>query len=461
MIMKHQRLAGALLFFLTVCCCAATAEERPLVYIIDIRKEINPTTQLYLRKGLAEAVALHAAAVLLHLNTYGGQVDMADSMRTAILYSPIPVYVFIDNNAASAGALISIAARNIYMRKGSAIGAATVVNQTGEAMPDKYQSYLRSMMRATAQAHGKDTLLQGKDTLIRWRRDPLIAEAMVDERIVVPNLIDSGKVLTFTAEEAVRWGYCDGIAESAHEVITQFLGFPRYELKAFAPSCLDNLKGFLMNPALQSILILIIIGGIYFELQTPGFGFPSIAAILAAVLYFAPLCIDGLAQNWEILLFIAGLLLLAAELFVFPGFGVAGIAGILCVVAGLTLSLLNNDFFRFDGVDSPDIGRAALTVLLGLTAGVALILWLSSRIGSKGLFRKVALHTDLEASVSTPNLTALVGKDAITATVLRPSGKVRIDGVLYDGVSVSGFLDESVRVIVCRTENAQIYVRLP
>lgn len=169
----------------------------PLIYKIDIKKEISNTTRLYLSNGLAEAYALGADAVLIHMNTYGGQVDAADSMRTAILYNPIPVYVFIDNNAASAGALISIACKKIYMRKGANIGAATVVNPTGEAMPDKYQSYMRSMMRSTAEAHGQDTIVQKNDTLYKWKRDPLIAEAMVDERVAIPNLIDTGKVLIF------------------------------------------------------------------------------------------------------------------------------------------------------------------------------------------------------------------------------------------------------------------------
>ena len=168
--------------------------SHPLVYKIDIKKEISNTTRLYLSNGLAEANALGADAVLIHMNTYGGQVDAADSMRTAILYSPIPVYVFIDNNAASAGALISIACKKIYMRKGANIGAATVVNQTGAAMPDKYQSYMRSMIRSTAEAHGQDTIIQKNDTIYKWKRDPLIAEAMVDERVAIPNLIDTGKV---------------------------------------------------------------------------------------------------------------------------------------------------------------------------------------------------------------------------------------------------------------------------
>ncbi|MDR1402752.1 MAG: nodulation protein NfeD [Tannerellaceae bacterium] len=430
-----------------------------MIYKIDIRKDINNTTQLYLSNGLAEARSLNADGVLIHLNTYGGQVDMADSMRTAILYSPIPVYVFIDNNAASAGVLISIAAKKIYMRKGANIGAATVVNQTGETMPDKYQSYMRAMIRSTAEAHGKDTIVQGRDTIIRWVRDPAIAEAMVDDRVVVPNLIDSGKVLTFTAKEAVLWRYCDGIAESVDEVITQCLGYSDYELKSYSPSWLDNMKGFLMNPAIQSILILIIIGGIYFELQTPGIGFPSAAAILAAVMYFAPLYIDGLAQNWEILVFIAGILLVAVEMFVIPGFGVTGIGGIILIITGLILSLLNNLNFNFENVTPPDFGRATLTVLFGLGAGFILMLLLSDRIGREGLFRKIALNTDLEASVSVSVPAGMTGKEGVAETILRPSGKVRIEDEWYDGVSESGFIEKGMNVRVIRFENSQIYVQ--
>lgn len=438
---------------------AADTDSTRVVYTIDIKKEINKTTQLYLSNGLAEARDLGADAVLLQMNTYGGLLEAADSMRTAILYSPVPVYVFIDNNAASAGALISIACKKIFMRKGANIGAASVVNQTGEILPDKYQSYMRSMIRSTAEAHGKDTLIIQGDTTYKWKRDPLIAEAMVDERTIVPNVSDSGKVLTFTAEEAIRWGYCDGIAESSDEVITKYLGFTNYKIKKYTPSWFDNLKGFLMNPMLQSLLILIIIGGIYFELQTPGVGFPTIAAITAAILYFAPLYIDGLAQNWEILLFIAGLILIALEVFVVPGFGVTGIGGIIFVVAGLTMSLLDNFYFNFDGVTGADTGRASLTVLVGIGMSFLLLLWLSNKIGhDRGIFRKVALHTDLEETVSDPTLESMVGKEGVAATVLRPSGKVMIDGDYYDGVSESGFIEKGSAVKVIRYENAQVYV---
>lgn len=458
----YKQISIITLFFIGICLpnlsFGLTKQDTSLIYTIDIKKEIDRTTQIYLSRGLNEAQQLKADAILIHLNTYGGLLDAADSMRTAILYSPIPVYVFIDNNAASAGALISLACEHIYMRRGANIGAATVVNQTGESMPDKYQSYMRSMMRSTAEAHGKDTIIKGNDTTYRWKRDPLIAEAMVDDRIVIPNLIDSGKTLTFTAEEALKWKFCDGIAESTDEVITNYLGYKQYNIACYAPSWTDNLKGFLMNPIFQSILILIIIGGIYFELQTPGVGFPLIAAITAGILYFSPLYIEGLAQNWEILLFVVGLILIALEIFVIPGFGIAGISGITLVIAAFFLSLIDNVNFNFEGVSTSDTGRAAITVLIGFVLGSASVVWLSSKIGTKGIFRKVALVTDLENTTSSPVLVDLISKEGIAATVLRPSGKVLINGELYDGVSESGFIEQDTAVRVIRFENAQVYV---
>ena len=427
------------------------------VYIINIKKEIDNTTQIYLKNGLNEANKLNADAVLIHMNTYGGYVDAADSMRTAILYNPIPVYVFIDNNAASAGALISIACKKIYMREGANIGAATVVEQTGKAMPDKYQSYMRSMIRSTAEAHGKDTIIQGNDTILKWKRDPLIAEAMVDERTIIPNLTDSGKVLTLTADEALQWGYCDGIAETKEEVISKYLRFADYETIEYQPTLLDNLKGFLMNPILQSMLIIFIIGGIYFEMHSPGLGFPSIVAITAAVLYFAPLYIDGLALYWEIALFIFGIILVLIEIFALPGFGIAGIGGAICIFIGLTTALLNNIDFNFGHIDKEQLIRASSTVLSGLLFGSILAIWLASRIGKKGIFQKIALETALDGQPFS-EIKSVVGSKGFAATDLRPSGKVFVKEEIYDAVSDFGFIEKGTPVKIVRQENAQIFV---
>ncbi len=449
------------LALLYVSMCWIYASESVL-FKIDIKRDIGSTTWLYIQKGFEEAREKNADAILIHMNTYGGEVVYADSIRTKILNSDLPVYVFIDNNAASAGALISIACDKIFMRPGGSMGAATVVDQTGGQMPDKYQSYMRATMRATAEAQGKDTLISGTDTTYRWKRDPLIAEAMVDERTVVPNLIDSGKTLTFTAQEAVKYGYCEGLANTVDEVITKHLKLDDYELITFKPTAMDNILGFLMSSVFQGILIMLIIGGIYFELQTPGIGFPLAVSVTAALLYFAPLYLEGMAANWEILVFIIGLILIGIEIFVIPGFGLAGISGIVFVVAGLTLSLLENVDFNFDGVETGGVGKALMTVILGVGFGFALVLYLSSRIGSKGIFRNIALNTNLENSEGYVGvelkLKDLVGQEGIAQSDLRPSGKIKINGQLLDAVSEGGFIAAATPVKVIRFEMGQLYV---
>lgn len=432
------------------------------VFSIDLKKEIGSTTWIYVQKGFSEANSIKADAILIHMNTYGGEVVYADSIRTKIINSKLPVYVFVDNNAASAGALIAIACDKIFMREGASIGAATVVNETGAQMPDKYQSYMRATMRATAESHGKDTIINGNDTTYKWKRDPLIAEAMVDDRTVIPNIIDSGKTLTFTAREAVKYGYCEGIAESVDEVLEKQLKYDNYELIPFEPSAWDNIKGFLMSSVIQGLLIMLIIGGIYFELQTPGIGFPLGVAITAAVLYFAPLYIDGLAANWEIIIFIIGLVLLGLEIFVIPGFGIAGISGIVLIIAGLVLSLINNVDFDFSPVETGALGKAFLTVIGGMTLSFALIIYLSSKIGSKGIFRKIALEATMDnesgyVGVSMDEV-KLVGKKGIASTVLRPSGKVNVEGTVYDAISEDGFIEKGTEVKVIKYETGQIHV---
>ena len=461
--MKNKYVLKAIFIGLFFCSFLTTkADNKPLIYKINIKKEIGSTTWLYVQNGLKEARKLNADAVLIDMNTYGGSVMEADSIRTAILNSEIPVFVFIDNNAASAGALIAIACDSIYMRKGSNIGAATVVNTTGEKMPDKYQSYMRATIRATAEAHGKDTIINGIDTIFKWRRDPRIAEAMVDERIAIPGIIDSVSILTFTANEALEHGYCDGIAENIEDIIVNRLHYSEYTLKEYNPTAYDEIKGFLLNPIFQAILIMLIIGGIYFEMQSPGIGFPSVIAGVSAVLYFAPLYIDGLAEYWEIAVFVVGLILIITEIFVFPGFGIAGIGGVACMLLGLTLGLLNNVHFDFSPVEGEDVGYASLKVFSGIILGIIGIIYFSGKIGGKGIFRKLALETSQNVSEGYISVSLepqkLVGRTGIAKTVLRPAGKVMIEDEIYDAVSDLGFIEKGREVTVTKYETGQIYV---
>ena len=435
--------------------------EKTLVFKVDIKDEIGPEVWRLVKKSFEKAREENAAYILIDMNTYGGMVVYADSLRSLILNSKIPVWVFIDNNAASAGALISIACDRIYMREGPNIGAATVVNQSGEAMPDKYQSYMRSMIRATAQAHGKDTLVAGRDTSYRWKRDPHIAEAMVDQTIHIQGVTDSGKVVTFTPHEAIQYGFCDGIAENVNEVLRQG-GIENYTITTYTPTGLDRIIGFLINPVIQGLLIMLIIGGIYFELQTPGVGFPLLASVVACILYFAPLYLEGIADYGDIILFVVGGLLLLLEIFVIPGFGVTGISGIICIIAGLVLAGVDDISFEFFGDFAGMILRSLFLVITCSLFALISSIWLSSKLfGSRRL--ALALHAEQRAEDGYVgvDMTAVkeVDKKGVATTDLRPAGKIRIEGEIYDAVSAEGdYITKGSRIKVVDYQAGQLYV---
>lgn len=434
---------------------------KDIVYKIDIKDEIGPEVWRLVRKSFDKAQETGAKYILIHMNTYGGMVVYADSLRSLILNSEKPVWVFIDNNAASAGALIAIACDRIYMREGASIGAATVVNQTGEAMPDKYQSYMRSMIRATAQAQGRDTMINGQDTIVHWKRDPRIAEAMVDQSIYIKGISDSGKIVTFTPDEAIKHGYCDGIAENVEEVLAK-QQVTDYVIEAYTPTVLDKVIGFLINPIVHGLLIMLIVGGIYFELQTPGIGFPLIAALTGCLLYFAPLYLEGLADNWEIIAFILGVILLLLEIFVIPGFGVAGISGIVLIVGALVFAAIDKVSFEFPGDLAQTVTRSLFLVISSSVIALCLSMWLGAKLfGSRRW--AFALHAEQRPEDGfvgvDMDIRKEVGKTGVAVTDLRPAGKVKVDGEIYDAVSVLGdYIVKDSVVIIKKYQSGQLYV---
>ena len=416
------------------------------IYKFDIKEEIAPPVWRKTKKAFAQANDIKADIILIYMNTYGGLLDVADSIRSKILRSTIPVYVFINNNAASAGALISIACDSIYMCKGANIGAATVVNQKSEALPDKYQSYMRSMMRSTAQAKG---------------RDPDIAQAMVDPRIYIKNITDSGRVITFTSSEAIKYGFCQGQAESIKDVF-KLAGIKNYEITEQKLTSIDKFIGFLISPVIKGILIMLIIGGIYFEMQSPGIGFPLALAITGALFYFAPLYIEGLATNWEILVFVAGLILIALEIFVIPGFGIAGISGIILVIIGLTLSMINNIGFDFTYVPLSSITKAFFIVIIAIFLSIISSIYFSKKLLTSAKFKNLALNTiqksDHGYTIAEKSMQNVVGKTGIAMTILHPVGKIEIDSDIYFATAETGYIEKGEKIKVIKYNNAQLIV---
>ncbi len=452
---------GLLLFIPCVNAEDAPSQKKQSVYVFDLMDEIGPATWRTTMHSINKAVEMKADLIIIHMNTYGGLLVAADSIRTKILNCPIPVYVFVDNNAMSAGALIAIAADKIYMREGASIGAATVVDQSGDVVPDKYQSAMRAMMRSTAESHGKDTIVSGKDTIYRWVRDPQIAEAMVDPSIVIKGVIDSGKVLTLTVSEAIRLHFCEGKAESIENILSAN-HISDYEVTRHVLSPLEKVIQFLINPYLQGILIMIIIGGIYFELQTPGIGFPLAAAALAALLYFAPLYLEGVAQHWEILLFIAGLALLAVEIFVIPGFGVTGVSGIILIITGLSLAMTDNIVFEWDfSAGLLAVFKSFSIIICSSAMALVLSIWLGRSFFQNPHLKKIMLQAEQKSSegyVSFDDLSGLIGQTGVAQSMLRPAGKVNIDGKLYDAICPIGYINPGEKVKVIRYETGQLHV---
>ncbi len=422
--------------------------RKALVYKFDIKKEIAPPVWRSTKMALEDAVNKNADIVLIEMSTYGGMLESADSIRTKLLNSPIPVFCFIHHNAASAGALIAIACDSIYMSTGSTIGAATVVDQTGQVVPDKYQSYMRAMMRSTAEATG---------------RDPNIAQAMVDPRIKIEGVIDSGSVLTFTASEAMKHGFCEGLAENTEEVL-KLAGISEYEIIEQELTGMDKVIGWLINPIVSGILIMVIVGGIYFELQTPGIGFPSIAAITAALLYFAPLYLEGLAEHWEILVFVIGVILIIVEIFALPGFGVTGIAGIVLVVTSLTLAMINNIGFDFKPVRPDNVIISLFIVFISIFIAIIASYFLTKKLFTQNrLFGSLALETvqskDDGYSTADIHYREMIGKRGIAHSILRPAGKVMIDGELFDATALTGYIEKGENIEVVKYETTQLVVK--
>ena len=417
------------------------------VYKFDIKEQIAPPVWRKTQKAFEQAKESKADLILIHMNTYGGMLDAADSIRTMILKSDIPVFVFIDNNAASAGALISIACDSIYMHPGANIGAATVVDQSGKPLPDKYQSYMRSMMRSTAEAKG---------------RDPDIAQAMVDPRIYIEGITDTGHVLTFTASEALKYKFCEGIAKSMEEVL-ELANIEEYEIEEQKLTATDKIIGFLINPFVSGILIMIIIGGIYFELQTPGIGFPIAASVVAALLYFAPLYLEGLAEHWEIVIFIIGVILIAVEIFVVPGFGAPGILGIIFIVAGLTLSMTGNLGLDFSGIELTGILMSFFIVVIAMFLSLLLSFYFSRKVFTTTIFGHLALDSTQQVNegfTSSDNeYKNMVGKKGTAKTILRPAGKVKIEDEIFDATAEAGFIEKGEPVEVTGYQTSQLFVK--
>jgi len=431
-------------FILPSISVAQTASTK--VMVMEIKAEIDPRMKRYVELALQHAEKTEADIILIEMDTYGGVLTDAKEIVDLVMDVKKPVWVYINSDAASAGALISIACDSIYMSPGASIGAATVVDGSGEKAPDKYQSYMRGIMRSTAEQNG---------------RDPKIAEGMVDESIVIDSIKEEGKIITFSTAEAIRYGYCEAKVESIEEILTRN-GIKEFAIDNFQLSTTDKIIAIFLNPFISGILILVIIGGIYFEMQSPGIGFALLAASVALVLYLVPYYLNGLADNWEIIALFIGLALIAVEIFVLPGFGVAGIAGITLTIGSLILIMVNNDAFDFKFVPANDILYASVAALAGMLGGMALLLVGGSRFTKSKAFQKIAL---METQDKTKGYVAtffpgpMLGKKGLTKQRMRPSEKEEIEGRQYDAFTRGEYIERGEMIEVIGEDTTSLLIK--
>ena len=415
----------SLIFILFIFCFGilgkANAQEAKAkkVFVLPLADDIGPAAVRSVIKGMEAAQKAEADLILVEMNTYGGELSAADTIRNRFLYSPIPVWVFIESNAGSAGAIIALACDSIYMKPGAIMGAATVVNGQGEKMPEKYQSFVRAKMRETA---------------IQKGRDPLIAEAMVDEAVSIPEVKPDGKLITFTVDEAIQFGFCEGSFPDRAALISSEIGENAIIMEQ-ENTFLDQVIRFFLHPAVSSLLMLVMVIGLITEIRTPGVGLPGAAALVAGLLYFVPAYLEGLAANWEILLILAGILLLVLEIFVIPGFGVAGVLGIVFLAGGMILSLVPEGGSQEQGWQVPEASlllKATLTVgailLIGMVGSIAV----SGGLLMSGWMKKVAVVGEqkkadgwVAVEMQKEDRSGQIGT---VLQALRPMGWVRVKG---------------------------------
>jgi membrane-bound serine protease (ClpP class) len=425
---------------------AAVAQKNPVVYVMPIEGMIDLGLAPFVERVLREATDAGAAAVILEINTFGGRVDAAVVIRDALLNSRVQTVAFVNKRAISAGALIALATEKIVMGDGGTIGAATPVQMGQPGAPaqpveEKTVSYVRKEFRATAEAR---------------KRPPLIAEAMVDADVEIPDLIEKGKLLTLTTDEALKHKIAEFRADTIAEVLNQ-VGLAGAEVRRASPNWAENFVRFLTHPVVSSLLITIGMLGIILEIRTPGFGVPGALGTGSLALFFWGHWLVQLAGWEEMLLLASGLLLLAAEIFVIPGFGVAGVLGIAALLSGLSLSLIGGgatwDFIL------KAVGRVIFSLLLALVGSLVLLRFLPRLPFGKRLILATGLAAG-EGYASPPETDrSWLGKGGTTVSPLRPSGIADVEGERVDVVSDGEFIEAGAQIVVSRVDGNRIVVR--
>jgi membrane-bound serine protease (ClpP class) len=416
------------------------------VYVVPVEGVIDLGLAPFIGRVARQAASDGAAGVILEINTLGGRVDGAVLIRDTLLEAEVTTVAFINKRAISAGALIALASGKIYMTEGAVIGAALPVQRGGpgaaaQPVEEKTVSYLRKEFSATAEARGRPTR---------------VAEAMVDPDVDIPGVIAKGKLLTLTTDEALEQGLVDGKVVDRAALLRE-LGLEGVEVRSAEESWAETIVRFLTDPMVSSLLVTLGLLGVITEIRTPGFGWPGAIGLASLGLFFWGHWLVELAGYEELLLFGLGVLLLAVEIFVFPGFGVIGVLGVISLLAGLALSLLGPG--STTGVVLGVLTRLITSLLVAVIAAIGLL-----RLLPRTPFgRKLVLETGMTAEqgyVSPPEREReLLGCHGVATSPLHPSGFATLAGQRVDVMSEGEYIDPGEPIVVVRVDGNRVVVR--
>jgi membrane-bound serine protease (ClpP class) len=423
-----------------LCLAQAAGAQRAVVYRVPVTGTIENGLAPFVARAIAEAGAADASLVILDIDTPGGRIDAAERIVDAIRGSRVPVVAWIHPRAWSAGAMIALAADQIYVTPGGALGAATPVDGSGTKASEKMVSAMRAEFRSLAEARG---------------RDPALAEAMVDESLDIPDLAPTGKLLSVTARQAIDVGLADGEAASLDEVLAA-RGLSGAEVLAVDPNWAEWLVRFLTNPVVAPLLLSLGVLGLIFEIKAGAFGLGGLVSLASLGLFFGSSFLLGLAGWEEVLMLGAGLLAVAVEVLVIPGFGVAGMLGLGLIGGAVVMALLGAAPSGGDIMSA----LAILGTAVVITAAV-FFAWLRHLPNStrwSGLLLKDTAPRG-EGYLSAPDRPELVGRIATALTDLRPSGTAELDGERIDVVTEGDFIKSGSQVTILRAEGYRHVVR--
>lgn len=425
-------------------------DELPLVVRVEVIGEIDLGLPPYLARAIRDAERDGAEALILEIDTPGGRLDAVLQIRDLLLATDLRTVSFINTTAFSAGALVALASTDIVMAPGSVIGAATPVQgETGETASEKIISAVRSTFRATA---------------VERDRDPTVAEAMVDAQVVIEGVTARGQLLTLTDREAAEVGFRDGSATTIDDVLT-YLALPDARLQnvtiAPAERLARILTGSLIAPLLLSFGLIVLISNVL----SGTIGIASLIGLSSIGLFVFGHLLAGLAGIEDVLLIFAGIVLIGIEVLVLPGFGIAGILGVVAIVSGATLAMLGRQLAFVDASDVVvTIGTLVLVFAVTLIAVIIVLTLLGSRRSSVDAPRNWrrwlgdgGVLADDSAKPPADAATALTyrppkGAIGVALTDLRPSGVAEFDGRRTDVVTDGEYLDRDTPLWVVRSE---------